>query len=405
MSHPPCEQLPAMRYRRFGKTGLQMPVFSCGGMRYQHSWSDVDPSTIPGDNQKNLEATVLRALELGITHIETARGYGTSEVQLGRILPGLPRDKMLVQTKVAPSEDVSEFLKTVDLSLKNLGLEHVDLLALHGINTEEIYWQAMRPGGCLDAARKLQSEGRAKHIGFSSHGTCYLIQRAVETGAFDFVNLHWYFVNGFNWPAVEAAHRLDMGVFIISPTDKGGKLQEPPQKLVDLCAPLSPIAFNDLYCLARPEVHTLSVGAARPSDFDEHLRSLAHYDRVEAVAAPIAARLHAVMAEVLGEDWLGSWHRDLPEHWDIPGDINIKEIARLWSYAKSLDMVAFGKMRYNLLGNAGHWFPGRKAETFVDQEILQACASNPFATRFPALLREAHAMLNDAPVQRLSQSD
>ena len=43
-----------------------------------------------------------------------------------------------------------------------------------------------------------------------------------------------------------------MGVFIISPNDKGGKLQEPGEKIKSLCAPLTPMQFNDLYCLAPP---------------------------------------------------------------------------------------------------------------------------------------------------------
>ena len=89
-----------MKYRRFGRTELQMPVISCGGMRYQHKWQDVPPQDIPRANQENLEACIHRALELGINHIETARGYGTSEMQLGAVLPKLPRDKMIVQTKV-----------------------------------------------------------------------------------------------------------------------------------------------------------------------------------------------------------------------------------------------------------------------------------------------------------------
>ena len=64
-----------MKYRRFGRTELAMPVLSCGGMRYQFKWQDVAPAEIPQDNQANLEATIERALELGINHIETARGY------------------------------------------------------------------------------------------------------------------------------------------------------------------------------------------------------------------------------------------------------------------------------------------------------------------------------------------
>jgi predicted aldo/keto reductase-like oxidoreductase len=44
-----------------------------------------------------------------------------------------------------------------------------------------------------------------------------------------------------NWSVIEAAKRQDMGVFIISPTDKGGQLFKPPKKLADACAPLSPM--------------------------------------------------------------------------------------------------------------------------------------------------------------------
>ena len=64
-------------YRRFGRTELQMPVFSCGGMRFQQSWSDRG-QPIRDEAQENLAATVQAAMDRGITHIETARGYGTS---------------------------------------------------------------------------------------------------------------------------------------------------------------------------------------------------------------------------------------------------------------------------------------------------------------------------------------
>src|SRR3954469_24615485 len=100
-----------MRYRRFGRTEIQMPVFSCGGMRYQQSWDDVAPEVVEKSGQANVEAVIHRALELGINHIETARGYGSSEMQLGWILPQLPREKLIVQTKVAPFATAKEFLE------------------------------------------------------------------------------------------------------------------------------------------------------------------------------------------------------------------------------------------------------------------------------------------------------
>jgi predicted aldo/keto reductase-like oxidoreductase len=162
--------------------------------------------------------------------------------------------------------------------------------------------------------------------------------------------------------------------------------------------------WNDLWCLARPEVHTLSLGAARPSDFDEHIAGLAHYDGAAEVTAPIEQRLREQMDAVLSADWCARWPEGLPNYVDVPGSINVQEIIRLYTYARGLDLVDWGKMRYNLLGGAGgHWFPGEMAKDFNDAAIAKACAGSPFSGKIPGILHEAHTMLLDAPKKRLSQ--
>jgi len=396
-----------MFYRRFGRTELQMPVFSCGGMRYQHKWQDVPLDQVPEDNQTNLEQTVRRAVELGINHIETARGYGSSERQLGPVLSTLPREQIIVQTKIQPTADPREFVQHVHESLDRLQLDHLDLLGLHGLNNYRELWYAVRPGGCLAAARELQRQGKVRHVGFSSHGSPDVVRQAVAwdgDGGFDYVNLHWYYIYQRNWPAIEEATRRDMGVFIISPANKGGMLYSPPDKMTALCRPLHPLVFNCLWCLSHPQVHTLSIGAAKPSDFDLQLSSLDRLGEAQSLLPPIDQRLRAALVEAVGEDVADRYDEGLPPWEEIPGLINIAIVLWLRNLAIGWDLVDYAKMRYNLLGNGGTWFAGLHAGNVANVDLAACLAQSPFAEQIPGWLTEAHELLYAAPEKRLSQS-
>ena len=380
-----------MLYRRFGRTQLDISVFSLGGMRFQESWLRGAETSEPSQN--NLEATLDRALELGINHVETARGYGTSEAQLGPALARHRRDRFLLQTKVLSTADPKEFETHLEESLRLLRVDYLDLFAIHGVNDQAQVARTMRPGGCLEVAERWRHHGRIRAIGFSTHAPRALILPMIESGRFDYVNFHYYYLFQDNLPVIEAAHRRNLGTFIISPSDKGGRLYRASAKLRALCEPLSPMVFGDLWCLSNPDIHTLSLGAARPSDFDEHMQVLPLLAAPGPVLDPIVRRLDEAYRVALGDDFAGRWAEGLREWHELPGQINVRRILWLRNLVLAYDLLDFAQERYISMKPDDPWVPGARAEAVDDAALIAALPDSPFREQIPTLLREAHQLL------------
>ena len=235
-----------MPTKRFGRTEIQVPVHTCGGTRWVHSWRrDMQLEDISHVSQQNVQAIVDRAMEIGLNIFDTAHGYGTCEMQLGEALKGYNRSDYILHIKPEPCIDKGEFKAQVRGTLKKLHVDHVELMTLHGINNRFFADWLLRVG--LDWAYELKDEGLAKHVGFSTHAPTDIICKIIETDRVDHIFLHWYFADNRNWPAIELAAKHDMGVFLISPNDQGGKLFNPTQKMRDMCQPLTPMAFNSWF--------------------------------------------------------------------------------------------------------------------------------------------------------------
>ena len=147
----------------------------------------------------------------------------------------------------------------------------------------------------------------------------------------------------------------------------------------------------------------MSVGAAKPQDFDEHLKTLEYLDHASEMLPPILERLEQAAIDRLGADWMQTWQVGLPTPAETPGGLNIPVMLWLRNLAIAYDMVDFGRMRYNLLGQGSHWFPGGSGDRVAELDLRQCLANSPHADKIPTLLVEAHALLGGQTIKRLSQ--
>ncbi len=394
--------------RRFGRTNLNMPVLSLGGMRFQKSWDELKYSDISQKEQNKVVNILNLANKLGFNHIETAKYYGTSEIQLGMAFKSIKKIPKIIQTKIPPNRDPKLFEAELLKSFEKLQVKKIDLLAIHGINTLEHLHQSVKDGGCIDILKKYQKENLIGYIGFSTHGELSLIEKAISTNFFDYINLHWYFINQTNSKLIELAHKYDLGVFIISPTDKGGHLHTPSTKILELCSPLHPIVFNDLFCLRNKNVHTISVGIAKEQDFNLHLEAVSLLSKSDHYIPKILNRLQEESINSLGIEWYKRWDKNLPNWKNTPGGINIPVLLWLANLIDSFDLEEFAKSRYQLLGNGSHWFPGNNANLLdvdvCESQLLKVLESHIKPKKVIKKLRVLKDKFGDKSLSRLSNN-
>jgi uncharacterized protein len=184
--------------RKLGKTGITLPIVSMGVMN---------------SNNENL---IKAALDAGIVHLDTANGYqrGTNETVIGKVLQGRPRDAYFLATKV-PGEPRDRqtgnfsaettgdaWLRNFDISLQRLGLEYVDIIYLHNVQTRE----AVLFEPLMKALESVKKAGKARFIGVTSHSNEHdVIRAALEAKIYDVV------LSGYNFRKTNLAE-LDAAI-------------------------------------------------------------------------------------------------------------------------------------------------------------------------------------------------
>ena len=234
-------------YRVLGKTGIRMPVITMGVMNT--------------DNPNLVRA----ALDAGMYHLDTASTYqrGTNEAMIGEVLKGRPRDSFAISTKarlpgdrktgaIFPEGTEDDFTKKIDTSLKNLGLDYVDIYHHHGIQGREA--ALFEP--VLKALDKAKKAGKIRFPGITTHrNEPEVIRAAIESKVYDVV-LPAYNYRQQHAPemrkAIAEAAKAGLGVIAMKAIggNVGGSYAE---KTIDARAGLK-------WTLQDPNVHTVIAG-------------------------------------------------------------------------------------------------------------------------------------------------
>ena len=197
-----------MLYEVLGSTGLKVSRVGFGGIPIQR---------ISGDEAKKV---ILKASELGVNFIDTAKGYTVSEKYIGEALDGV-RDKWIIATK-SMSRTKEAMAKDIDSSLVALKTDYIELYQIHNVKLMEEYEKVTSEGGALEALAEAKKAGKIGHIGITAHSMDTL-KVAIESGLFETIMYPYNIVENQAEELFKRAKELNIGVIAMKPM-AGGNL-------------------------------------------------------------------------------------------------------------------------------------------------------------------------------------
>ena len=164
---------------RLGKTDMMVTRLGFGGIPIQRLSED------------DAVAVVRRCLELGITFLDTANAYTTSEERIGKAIAG-KRQELIIATK-SGARDRENIEKHLGLSLEHLQTDYIDLYQFHGVSTFEHLKIVLDPKGPRAVVEDAKKAGKIRHIGITSH-SMDVAKEAVKTDQFETIMFPFNFI-------------------------------------------------------------------------------------------------------------------------------------------------------------------------------------------------------------------
>ena len=165
-----------MPMRTLGRTGAQVSILAFGG-----------GSRFVGYGEEPGIAALNHALDLGITYIDTCDTYGKngeSQLWIGKVLKQRGRKGLWLASKIGPRK-YDDFMRMLDVSLKRLQVDQLDLLHIHALMGPEDLAAVSAKGGAYEAAAKAKEQKMARFIGITCHAYPDVLKTALERHEFD----------------------------------------------------------------------------------------------------------------------------------------------------------------------------------------------------------------------------
>ena len=208
-----------MEYRILGKTGLKISRMGFGGIPIQK---------IDGEGTKQL---MHRLMAAGINYIDTARGYTVSEEYLGFALEDI-REHFVLATK-SMARDKAGMAKDIDISLKNLRTNYIDLYQIHNPNAAQLE-QVTAPGGALEALMEAREAGKIGHIGITLHSV-ELFERCLEFEWVETIMFPYNIVETQGEALIDRCAEKNIGFICMKPL-AGGAIEDATLAMRFVCA-------------------------------------------------------------------------------------------------------------------------------------------------------------------------
>lgn len=164
--------------RSFGSTSRKVTVVGLGGEGVLRTYNQ----------DKSAQQVIESALDEGITYFDSARAYAGCETYYGLVWPNRPADRVRIfQTGKSAMRTKKEALLELDRTLRNMGIEYLDLWQIHDVRTEEDLLIIAGPGGALEAFIEAKARGKTRFIGVTGHHDPRILTRAVQDWPVDAV--------------------------------------------------------------------------------------------------------------------------------------------------------------------------------------------------------------------------